>query len=101
VRTGVFRKSDTEDLAVATTLLAISDNIPAASAEVVHLSSDQVTQLTLTPLVLSRRRILLATAMADIRTGAFPTDPKQRVCPGCPAFFICGPVPSGPLTKIF
>jgi hypothetical protein len=51
--------------------------------------------------VLSRRRILLETAMAEIRAGAFPTDPKQRVCPGCPAFFICGPVPSGPLTKIF
>ena len=101
VRTGAFRKSDTENLAVATTLLAISDNMPAASAEVVHLSSDQVTPLTLTPLVLSRRRILLETAMADIRAGAFPTDPKQRVCPGCPAFFICGPVPSGPLTKIF
>lgn len=101
VRTGVFRKSDTEDLAVATTLLAISDNMPAASAEVVHLSSDQVTPLTLKQLVLDRRRTALKEAMADIRAGAFPTDAKQRVCPGCPAFFVCGPVPSGPLTRIF
>lgn len=101
VRTGVYRKSDTEDLAVATTLLAIADNSPGAVAEVVHLSSNQVTPLALTPLVLGRRRTLLEKAMIDIRAGAFPTDPKQRVCPGCPAFFICGPVPSGPLTKIF
>jgi len=101
VRTGVFRKADTEDLTVATTLLAITDNMPTASAEVVHLSSELVTPLTLTPLVLGRRRSVLEAAMADIRAGAFPTDAKQRVCPGCPAFFVCGPVPTGPLTKIF
>lgn len=101
VRTGVFRKADTEDLTVAATLLAITDNMPTASAEVVHLSSELVTPLTLTPLVLRRRRSVLEAAMADIRAGAFPTDAKQRVCPGCPAFFVCGPVPTGPLTKIF
>jgi len=101
VRTGVYRKSDTENLAVATTLLAIADNMPGAAAEIVHLSSDQVTPLTLTPLVLGRRRAALEETLAGIRAGAFPTEPTQRVCPGCPAFFICGPAPSGTLEKIF
>lgn len=101
VRTGVYRKADTEDLGVAATLLAIADNRPGAAAEVVHLSSDLVTPLTLSRTVLDRRRTALQEVMNGIRAGAFPTAPKQRVCPGCPAFFICGPVPSGPLTKIF
>ena len=30
---------------------------------------------------------------ADIRAGVFPAEPSSRTCPGCPAFFICGPTP--------
>ncbi|MDX3807690.1 UvrD-helicase domain-containing protein [Bosea thiooxidans] len=101
VRTGVFRDADTKDLGVATTLLAIADNVPGATAEVVHLSSDKVTPLTLTALVLGRRRTALQEAMDGIRAGDFLADPKQRVCPRCPAFFVCGPVPTGTLTKKF
>jgi superfamily I DNA/RNA helicase/Zn-dependent peptidase ImmA (M78 family) len=101
VRTGVFRDTDTKDLGVATTLLAIADNVPGATAEVVHLSSDKLTPLTLSSLVLGRRRTALQGAMDGIRAGDFPADPKQRVCPRCPAFFVCGPVPAGPLQKDF
>lgn len=101
IRTGIFRDADTKDLGVATTLLAIADSAPGATAEVVHLSSDTVTALTLTPLVLGRRRTALQAAMNGIRTGDFPADPKQRVCPRCPAFFVCGPVPAGTLIKDF
>lgn len=101
IRTGVFRKSDTENLGTATALLAISDNVPGATAQVVHLTSDTITPLKLSELVLSRRRDHLATTMASIRAGNFPTVSSQRVCPGCPAFFICGPVPLGTLKKVF
>lgn len=101
VRTGVFRKSDTENLGVATALLAVADNAAGAIMQVVHLTSGTVTTLSLTPLVLSRRRDALGGAMAGIRAGCFPTDPSQRVCPSCPAFFICGPVPPGELKKDF
>lgn len=101
VRTGVFRDADTKDLGVATALLAIADNAPGSSAEVVHLSSDMVTPLTLSALVLGRRRTALQDAMDVIRAGDFPADPKQRVCPRCPAFFVCGQVPAGTLRKVF
>lgn len=101
VRTGIFREADTKDLGVATTLLAIAEKAPGASAEVVHLASNKVTPLTLTALVLSRRRTALQEAMDGIRAGEFPPDPKQRVCPRCPAFFVCGPVPAGVLRKEF
>lgn len=101
VRTGLFRKSDTENLGVATALLALADNDRGAIAQVVHLTSDKVTPLSLSTEVLSRRREALGSAMADIRAGRFQTTPSQRVCPGCPAFFICGPVPKGTLQKSF
>ena len=101
IRTGAYRKSDTENLAVATALLALAENAPGTAAEVVHLMSDQVTALGMTPRALGNRRELLETVIAGIRAGAFPAEPSQRVCPGCPAFFICGPVPAGSLQKVF
>ena len=101
VRTGVYRDADTKDLGVAMTLLAIADNAPAATAEVVHLSSDKITSLALSALVLGRRRDALRLAMDEIRAGHFPAAPSQRVCPRCPAFFVCGPVPAGTLQKDF
>jgi superfamily I DNA/RNA helicase len=101
VRTGVYRKSDTEDLSVAAALLAIADNAPGATAEVVHLTGGSVSPLSMTPLVLGRRREALQVAIRRVRTGDFPTNPTQRVCPRCPAFFVCGPVPAGTLRKEF
>ena len=101
IRTGAYRKSDTENLGVATALLALADNAPGAAAQVVHLMSDVVTPLSMTARVLGVRRELLATVIAGIRAGTFPAAPSQRVCPGCPAFFICGPVPVGTLRKDF
>jgi len=99
VRTGMFRKADTTDLGVAAALLAVADNTSGAAAEVVHLSSDKVTPLTLSSPVLSRRRTALQAAMDGIRAGDFPASPNQRVCPRCPAFFVCGRLPTGPLKK--
>jgi superfamily I DNA/RNA helicase len=101
VRTGVYRKSDTEDLSVAAALLAIADNAPGSAAEVVHLTDGRVSPLAMTPLVLGRRRDALQVAIGRVRAGDFPTDPTQRVCPRCPAFFVCGPVPAGTLRKEF
>lgn len=101
VRTGVHRKADGTDLGAAIALLAVADNHPASDVEVVHLTSGTVTPLSLTPLILSRRRAALADAMDDIRAGRFPAKPSQRVCPRCPAFFVCGSVPAGSLPRIF
>jgi hypothetical protein len=96
-----IEKSDTEDLSVAAALLAVADNAPGAIAEVVHLTGGSISTLTMTPLVLGRRRDALAIAIERVRAGDFPTKPTQRVCPRCPAFFVCGPVPAGTLRKEF
>ena len=101
VRTGVYRKSDTEDLSVATALLAVADNAPGATAQVVHLTGGGISPLAMSDLVLGRRREALEAAIGHVRAGDFPTDPTQRVCPRCPAFFVCGPVPAGTLQKEF
>ena len=101
VRTGVYRKSDTEDLSVAAALLAVAKNAPGATAEVVHLTGGSISQLGMSDLVLGRRREALQVAMRRIRAGDFPAAPTQRVCPRCPAFFVCGPLPAGTLRKNF
>jgi UvrD-like helicase C-terminal domain/PD-(D/E)XK nuclease superfamily len=101
IRTGAYRKSDIENLGVATALLALAENAPGAAAEVVHLMSDRVSALDMTARVLGNRRELLDKVITGIRDGSFPASPSQRVCPGCPAFFICGPVPGGSLQKVF
>lgn len=101
VRTGVHRKSDTEDLSVAAALLAVAEIAPGAAAEIVHLTDGRVSPLQMTPLVLGRRREALRAAFGRIRAGDFPPSPSQRVCPRCPAFFVCGPVPAGTLRKMF
>lgn len=101
VRTGRFRESDTKDLGVATALMAIEDNAPGGEVKVMHLSGRTTTSLSMTRLVLGRRRAALQQALQDIRTGVFPAGPDQRVCPRCPAFFACGPVPPGTLTRNF
>lgn len=101
VRTGAHRKSDGTDLGAAIALLAVADNHPASDVEVVHLTGGTTTQLSMTSLVLGRRRTALADAMDDIRAGRFPAKPSQRVCPRCPAFFVCGSMPAGGIKKIF
>lgn len=101
VRTGVHRKADTQDLGAAIALLAVADNHPSSAVEVVHLSSGTVSPLSLSSKVLGSRRSVLADVMADIRSGHFPSKPTQRVCPRCPAFFVCGEIPVGSLSKVF
>jgi hypothetical protein len=60
-----------------------------------------VRPLTLSPKVLENNRGKLGRYLASIRAGTFPADPSARTCPGCPAFFICGPTPAGVLKKNF
>lgn len=103
VRTGHCpkNKEDIEDIEAAVLILAAREAFPDAIVEIVFLSDQKSELLSLTQTKLENRKAKLDKALANIRLGNFPADPSVRSCPGCPAFFVCGPVPSGVLQKKF
>jgi len=101
VRTGHVGSKEGEDVGAAAFVLAARQAFPEAVIELVHLADETATPVTLTPRKLDNRREKLAEFLAAIRQGRFPANPSAYVCPGCPAFFICGPTPSGALPKKF
>ncbi len=101
VQTGHHRSAESKDVGAAAFMLAVRQAFPGAIAELVHLSDQAVRPLTLSARVLENNRGKLGRYLASIRAGAFPANPSARTCPGCPAFFICGPTPAGVLEKSF
>lgn len=100
VNTG-HRSSQADDsLSVAAFHIAATFHTPGCRVELVHLSDAKVTPVTFTPRVLANRRSSIDEMVAAVHAGLFPIV-KTIACPRCPAFFICGPVPEGPLTKKF
>lgn len=101
VRTGHLRSAESKDVGAAALVLAARQAFPDAVVELVHLADQAARPLTLSPRELQNRRDKLAGFLADIRLGRFPANPSARTCPGCPAFFVCGPTPAGALSKKF
>lgn len=101
VRTGHHRLAESKDVGAAAFILAARAAFPDAIVELVHLSDQSVRPLDLSKKELQNRRDKLAGFLRDIRLGRFPAFPSVRMCPGCPAFFVCGPTPAGPLSKKF
>ena len=101
VRTGHMGSKDAEDVAAAAFVLAARQAFPDAVVELVHLSDEDVHEVVLSSTKLRNREKKLAGFLADIRQGYFPAVVSARTCPGCPNYFICGPTPSGILTKKF
>ena len=101
VQTGHFRTAELDDVGVAAFLLAAQRAFPGASVELVHLSDQTIRPLDLTAKKLQNRREKLSGFLGRIRAGNFPAAPSARTCPGCPAFFVCGPTPVGTLRKNF
>ncbi|CAN5366901.1 UvrD-helicase domain-containing protein [soil metagenome] len=97
VRTGRIRSKEDSDVGAAALLMAAQQHGLATRVELIHLSDRAVTALSLTPMVLKNRRQTLSDYLSAIRAGAFKAVPSERTCPGCPAFFICGPVSAGAL----
>ena len=100
VQTGHFLTSEMDNVGVAAFLLAAQRAFPGASVELVHLSDQTIRPLDLTAKKLQNRQEKLALFLERIRGGNFPADPSARTCPGCPAFFVCGPTPAGTLKKV-
>lgn len=101
IRTGHLTSSETKDVGAAAFILAARQAFPDAVVELVHLSDGEVSQLALSSKELQGRRDKLAGFLKDIRRGRFPAEISARTCPGCPAFFVCGPTPEGRLSKKF
>jgi superfamily I DNA/RNA helicase len=97
VRTGHIRSKEADDVGAAALVMAAQQHDPASTVEFVHLADRAVTPISLSATVLRNRRQKLSGFLSDIRAGAFPASPSEFTCPGCPAFFICGPVSAGAL----
>lgn len=101
VRSGHKRTNDLNEIGAATFLLAVQHAFPDATVEFVYLSDGAVHPVVFTPKQLVDRSTKLAELLANIRAGVFRANPSPRVCPACPAFFVCGPTPAGALRKSF
>lgn len=101
VQTGHRRSAESEDVGAAAFVLAAWEAFPGAIVELVHLSDRRVTPIDLSPKQLKGRKDKLAQFLKDIRLGRFPANASAWTCPGCPAFFVCGPTPDGALQKKF
>ncbi|WP_068083754.1 UvrD-helicase domain-containing protein [Novosphingobium rosa] len=97
IQTGKKRTKDDDDLVAAAHLLAAEAQGPGTIARLHHLTDGAETDLALKPVMMGNRCRSLQDAFGEIRTGLFPAKPVARTCPGCPAFFVCGPVPVGGL----
>jgi UvrD-like helicase C-terminal domain/PD-(D/E)XK nuclease superfamily len=101
VRTGHMRSTESDDVGAAAFVLAAQQGFPDANVEVLYLSDQKVQNISLSKKKLQTRQEKLVDFLKNIRLGHFPTDPSAHTCPGCPAFFICGPTPPGTLQKEF
>jgi hypothetical protein len=101
IRTGHRRSAESKDVGAAALMLAVQQAFPGAVAELVHLSDGETHVLALSDRELKGRKDKLAKFLGDIRAGRFPAEVSSRTCPNCPAFFICGQTPDGPLQKKF
>jgi len=100
VRTG-HRSSDQEDgLAAAAFHIAATAHTPGCTVAFVHLSDAEVTPVALTERVLANRQAALNAVAEGVRAGRFPLN-VSPACPRCPAFYICGRLPAGPLATKF
>jgi hypothetical protein len=99
VRTG--HRSDTlmRSKALNAFAIAVGRAAPGCRAEIVFLSDEASERLDIKPAALGKRVDDLAGFVAGILDGRYPPKASTRTCPNCPAFFICGPTPSGRLEK--
>lgn len=98
IRTGHFAKKDAESIETKAFVLGTEARLETTVAEVVHLSDGTVTPLPMSTRKLGNARKRLDEIGHDILAGKFGTKTNDT-CPLCPAYFICGKLPAGKLSK--
>ncbi|MDH1055978.1 UvrD-helicase domain-containing protein [Aquipseudomonas alcaligenes] len=101
VRTGHAPSRDSKDVGAAAFVLAAQAEFPGAELELVYLADAESKPLKLSTKELSNRQEKLGEIFRGIRGGQFRTNTSDATCPNCPAFFVCGAVPPGTLSKQF
>lgn len=101
VSTGHSRSEDTKSIGAAAFLSAAAEAFPGATVELVYLADQQSTPLSLKTGEIDTRRRHMESHLKAIRAGEFQSAASSFSCPNCPALFICGPVPAGPLDVDF
>lgn len=101
VKTGHAPSKDGKDVGAAAIMLATRAAFPDAQVELVYLADSESKPLTLSAKELANRQEKLGNIFRGIREGEFKTSPADTTCPNCPAFFVCGGVPPGTLSKNF
>ncbi|MHB0958780.1 MAG: UvrD-helicase domain-containing protein [Pirellulaceae bacterium] len=98
VRTGHKHSGEGDSLSTAAFHLAASEHSPGCTVQLVHLGDEKVMPIEMTERVLQNRKGAIADMLASVKQGYFPLE-ESVTCPRCPAFFVCGNLPSGPLVK--
>lgn len=68
-----------------------------AQVEISFLTSEESVPLELTVRKLGARKQKVQDIVAKIHAGEYPAEEGDRTCPRCPSYYVCGPVPAGPL----
>lgn len=98
VKTGKLKSSPFDDIEFTILRLAADEAYGSeAECEVVHLTSETQTPMSLSAVKLASRRSKIATIATQIRSGDFPLKENARICPSCPSYYICGGLPEGRL----
>ncbi len=101
VKTGHASSQDGKDVGAAAFVLAARAAFPDARVELVYLADADTKTLVLSAKELRNREGKLIDIFRDIRGGSFRAEASDMTCPKCPAFFVCGAVPTGTLVKAF
>jgi superfamily I DNA/RNA helicase len=101
VKTGHASSQEGKDVGAAAFVLAARAAFPDAVVEQVYLADAEARPVALSARELSNRKDKLGSILHDIRGGTFRAETSDMTCPNCPAFFVCGAVPPGTLSKNF
>ncbi len=96
IRTGHKGSRDSDSLAAAAFHIAAKSHSSACRVELVYLSDGKVYPVEFSPTKQQNRATSISQAFTAVKGGKFPLNPSIS-CPRCPAFFVCGAVPAGPL----
>lgn len=98
IRTGHKRSKDEVNMAAAAFHIAATAHSPGCTVQLVYLSDGDVVPVKMTDRVLRNRADSISDMLTAVEAGHFPLKPGIT-CPRCPAFFVCGSVPTGLLAK--
>lgn len=99
VRTGHQRKADVDKVVARALILAAREFFPDAAVQILHLADESSTDIPMKAGQEAKDRKRVSGIISGIRSGAYRTKPSPRICPNCPALFVCDALPDGALVK--